>query len=229
MMDKMTFVILELGPKGILIQVQKEPSTSLLEWLLVKKVELSIKLEAQVIHTYNELLVKFEKELHHHEKCNAYEIIQKVLDREWSTKEPSDTGKVHVIPVCYEGKYAPDMEVYINTLGLSRDEVIALHTQNMYTVYFLGFLPGFPYLLGLDRRLSIPRKDVPTRKVPAGGVAIGGNQTGVYPQESPGGWYVIGQTYITLFNVASQNPSPFKAGDKIRFVNTRLSQFESMM
>lgn len=229
MMDEMTFRILKLGPKGILIQVQKESSKSLLEWLLVKKVELSKQLEAQVIHTYNELLVKFEDDLHHQERCNAYEIIQKVLDREWSTKELSDTGKVHLLPVCYEGKYAPDMEVYTNTLGLSRDEVIALHTQNMYTVYFLGFLPGFPYLLGLDQRLSIPRKDVPTRKVPAGGVAIGGNQTGVYPQESPGGWYVIGQTYITLFNVALQNPSPFRAGDKIRFVNTSLSQFERMM
>jgi len=104
---------------------------------------------------------------------------------------PAPGGKEVVLPVQYEGE---DLDRVAAHCGLSRDEVIDLHSGGRYIVAMVGFKPYFPYLLGLDPRLETPRLDTPRTKIPAGAVAIGGAQTGVYPQESPGGWNLIGQT-----------------------------------
>lgn len=100
--------------------------------------------------------------------------------------------------------------------GLSEKEVVALHSGQPYRIYMLGFLPGFPYLGGLNERLHTPRLSTPRTKIPAGSVGIGGKQTGIYPMESPGGWQLIGRTPLTLF--APGEPLPYAAGDRIRFV-----------
>jgi KipI family sensor histidine kinase inhibitor len=138
-------------------------------------------------------------------------------------------GRVQEIPVCYEGDYAPDMDSVTAYTGLSREEIIALHSGQEYLVYMLGFLPGFVYLGGLDERLHMPRLDVPRTKIPAGSVAIGGAQTGIYPVESPGGWRIIGKTFLKMYDPSRSPPVLCKAGDRIRFVPVTAATFDKML
>ena len=121
------------------------------------------------------------------------------------------------IPVCYDEKYGLDLSIISEANGITISEIINLHTQNQYRVFAIGFLPGFLYLGGLDEGLHIDRKAQPRLKVPKGAVGIGGSQTGIYPQESPGGWQLIGQTPVSLFDVSLKRPCFAKPGDKIQF------------
>ena len=128
-----------------------------------------------------------------------------------------NSGTLHEIPVCYEDEFSPDMKNVCAHSGLSKEEVVAAHTSPVYTVYMLGFLPGFAYLGGMDERLETPRLEVPRVKIPAGSVAIGGRQTGVYPVDSPGGWQIIGRTNVKPYDVFRNPKILFRAGDKIKF------------
>lgn len=119
------------------------------------------------------------------------------------------------IPVCYDLKFGIDLVAVAETKGMLPETIIELHTEAIYTVYFIGFLPGFLYLGGLTPQLHIDRKAVPRLKVPKGAVALGGAQTGIYPQESAGGWHIIGNTPISFFDVAKKNPCFVKSGDEI--------------
>lgn len=132
---------------------------------------------------------------------------------------PSKTinGKHIEIPVHYGGKFGPDLKALATELGISVAAVVDLHTEATYTVYFIGFQPGFPYLGGLSEALYFPRHATPRTKVPAGSVGIGGEQTGVYPFESPGGWQLLGQTDIPLFDLTKASPTLLKAGDTLAF------------
>lgn len=122
------------------------------------------------------------------------------------------------IPVCYETSFGMDIKGLAAGKGFSISEVIAMHTAPLYEVYFIGFLPGFPYLGGLDSRLATPRLEIPRIGVPKGAVAIGGNQTGVYPSESPGGWHIIGNTPISFFDVNASVPCFLTVGDQLKFI-----------
>lgn len=122
------------------------------------------------------------------------------------------------IPVIYGGKFSPDLEEVAWHLKMSPDEIIRQHTANSYTVFGIGFLPGFPYMGLLPESLQIPRKKTPVSKVAAGSVAIAGKHTGIYPFDSPGGWHVIGWTPVEMFDYHSTNPSLLKPGDIVRFV-----------
>jgi inhibitor of KinA len=121
------------------------------------------------------------------------------------------------VPVCYEGDHAPDLDVVAKASGLSPDAVVAAHTAPLYTVHMIGFVPGFPYLGGLDARLATPRRGEPRTRVPAGSVGIGGAQTGVYPIASPGGWHLIGRTPLVLFDPRRDPPALLRVGDRVRF------------
>lgn len=121
------------------------------------------------------------------------------------------------IPVCYGGDHGPDLEAVAKHAGLSPDAVVARHAGGEYTVAMLGFAPGFPYLLGLDAALHVPRRDNPRTRVPAGSVAIGGAQTGIYPKELPGGWHLIGRTPLSLFDAHRASPALLAPGDRVRF------------
>jgi KipI family sensor histidine kinase inhibitor len=137
-------------------------------------------------------------------------------------------GKVAGIPVCYEDPFAPDMEAVCAHTGFSREEVIARHTAPLYRIYMLGFLPGFPYLGGLDPALETPRLETPRTKIPAGSVGIGGAQTGIYPLESPGGWRIIGRMPLKPYDPDRAEPFLYGAGDSIRFYPVNRDQYESM-
>ncbi len=144
--------------------------------------------------------------------------------------EPSGSGKeagrLVEIPVCYGGSYGPDLAFVARHAGLSEAEAVALHSGRDYRIYMLGFLPGFPYLGGLDEKLFCPRLDSPRTAIPAGSVGIGGEQTGIYPVASPGGWQLIGRTPLKLFDPG--RPLPYAAGDRIRFVPIGAAEFEQI-
>lgn len=125
--------------------------------------------------------------------------------------------EIKEIPVCYDPEYGPDLKEASKTLGLSQDELIHLHFQKEYTVFMIGFLPGFPYMGKTDKKIQIPRKSTPRTKVPKGSIAIADFQTGIYPFESPGGWNLIGRTPIELIKMEEEFKSYLESGDRVRF------------
>jgi inhibitor of KinA len=129
------------------------------------------------------------------------------------------------IPVCYGGELGPDLEEVAKLHSTSSEEVVRLHSVARYNVYFLGFVPGFAYLGGLPEELATPRLPTPRKKVPAGSVAIGGNQTGVYPRETPGGWRLIGRTAVRLFDTNAPEKSFLQIGDEVQFVPIGKEEF----
>lgn len=138
-----------------------------------------------------------------------------------------DGPRLVEIPVCYGGVFGPDLEDVAALHGLTPAEVIRRHCAPRYRVQFLGFLPGFAYLSGLPPGLETPRLDTPRQTVPAGAVGIGGAQTGVYPLESPGGWRILGQTPLRLFDPSREPPALLRAGDWVRFVPAADAEFEA--
>lgn len=126
-------------------------------------------------------------------------------------------GRRVEVPVRYGGEYGIDLESVARHLQLQVEEVIRIHTQRTYTVYMMGFTPGFPYMGKLDDALVMPRLATPRTRVPAGTVAIAGSQTGIYPIASPGGWQLIGWTPLKLFDPNSETPFLFAPGDEVKF------------
>ncbi|MFN3996296.1 MAG: 5-oxoprolinase subunit PxpB [Algoriphagus sp.] len=139
------------------------------------------------------------------------------------------SSQIWEIPVCYDPDYGYDLGAVALAHRITVNELINLHSSVTYRLHFFGFLPGFPYLNGLPERLHTPRKSVPDRTVDAGSVAIGGRQTGIYTQESPGGWHVIGRSPIVLFDV-NKNPPVFASpGDRLKFEPINIYEMEKML
>lgn len=128
------------------------------------------------------------------------------------------TRRIIEIPVFYGGEYGPDLQEVADYNKLTTDDVIRIHTSREYLVYMIGFAPGFPYLGGLDARLITPRRATPRPRIAAGSVGIGGEQTGIYPFATPGGWQIIGRTTTPLFSLHNNPPTLLQAGDVVRFV-----------
>lgn len=126
-------------------------------------------------------------------------------------------GRLVMLPVAYGGECGPDLEAFARSVKLAPDEVVARHVAPEYVVGMVGFLPGFPYLIGLDTALALPRHATPRTRVPAGSVAIGGAQTGIYPCASPGGWHLLGRCGARLFDPQRAEPALLRAGDRVRF------------
>ncbi|MCJ8211820.1 5-oxoprolinase subunit PxpB [Mucilaginibacter sp. RS28] len=133
------------------------------------------------------------------------------------------------IPVCYEGDYAPDLNFVAEHNNLKPGEVVHLHSSVTYKVYMIGFVPGFAYLGGMDKRIATPRLSKPRTVIPAGSVGIAGEQTGVYPLTTPGGWQLIGRTPVQLFNPLAEAPALLKAGDEVIFKSISLTEFNEYL
>ena len=149
-----------------------------------------------------------------------YEEVCEIIDSagpDWQTMALPDAARLE-IPVRYGGDYGPDMDFVCSYSGLSPEEVIEIHSAPAYRVYAVGFMPGFPYLGPVDRRLYVPRQATPVLKVPQGSVGIAQLQTGIYPFESPAGWRIIGRTMVRLFDPATPPYSVLGFGDTVRFV-----------
>jgi KipI family sensor histidine kinase inhibitor len=132
--------------------------------------------------------------------------------------------RIVTIPVVYGGEFGADLEQAARVCGLSTTAFVECHAGGNYFVQSLGFMPGFAYLGGLHPQLHIKRKNTPSARVPAGSVAIGGSNTGIYPSESPGGWHIIGRTSVTLFDAQAQQPCLLKPGDTVRFLAQKEKQ-----
>ncbi len=167
-----------------------------------------------VIPAFCSLLINYDP------RVISYSEITKRMKKllKVETKAGEKRKRVFEIPVCYGGKYGPDLAYIAEHAGMSEEEVIALHSSTDYLIYMLGFLPGFCYLGGLDERLHTPRLATPRIKIDAGSVGIGGSQTGIYPMDSPGGWQLMGMTPVKTYDPEREVPILVEAGDYIRFV-----------
>jgi inhibitor of KinA len=151
------------------------------------------------------------------EAKTAFDFAKKYLENNLQNIDNEQVNKYNLveIPVIYDGEDLPFVAEYND---ISIEDVIKIHTSPIYRVYMMGFLPGFAYMGGLDARIAAPRKATPRTKVPAGSVGIAGNQTGIYPSESPGGWQLIGRTELQLYTPNCANITLLKAGDVVKFI-----------
>lgn len=173
---------------------------------------------------YCSVLIKFHAlELQHHE---LEALLQSYLARleDVCLPEPRQLE----IPVCYGGEYGPDLAEVSALHGLTPQQAIDLHTSATYVVYFLGFAPGFAYLGGLPDALVTPRLPTPRRSVPPGSVGIAGNQSGVYPFATPGGWRLLGRTPIAMFQPDRSAMSFLSVGDRVRFTPISPERFAAL-
>jgi inhibitor of KinA len=157
---------------------------------------------------------------------NVSDLIQKIQEistHEFATNEL--TNSHWLIPVCYDKRFGLDLEHISNETKLPVEEIIRIHTATPYRIYFSGFLPGFLYLGGLDSKIHVARKSTPRLNVSKGAVGIGGAQTGIYPKKCPGGWQILGQTPIEMFDISSKDLTPFKPGDAIQFESVEFDDF----
>lgn len=154
-------------------------------------------------------------------------LIDDCLANAAQTEISTDT-RVIEIPVCYGGSYGPDLSIVAHYNNLSEEEVIHKHSSKIYLIYMMGFLPGFPYLGGLPTELATPRLTSPRRSVQAGSVGIAGSQTGIYPLDSPGGWNIIGQTPVNIYQPENHAPFLLKAGHYIKFKPISSTDFTDM-
>ncbi len=143
-------------------------------------------------------------------------------------KTPRSRSQTVEIPVCYDPEFALDIDDVVRCANVSPKEVICLHSTAEYRVACIGFVPGFPFLTGLPKKLATPRRDVPRKGIPPGSVGIGGAQTGIYPLRSPGGWNLIGRTPLRLFDPEKNPPALLRAGDRVRFRVITREEFEAL-
>jgi inhibitor of KinA len=151
--------------------------------------------------------------------------IEAAIEKAAAEKSPSKTIDV---PVCYDTSVAPDLASLAALHSFSVEETIRLHTSRPYHVYMIGFLPGFAYMGSVDEKIRTPRKGNPRTLVPAGSIGIAGEQTGIYPFDSPGGWQLIGQTPVQMFDAKKEDPCFLHPGDEVSFYAITLNEFGKM-
>ncbi|RXG17585.1 inhibitor of KinA [Leeuwenhoekiella aestuarii] len=213
-----------LGEKAILLQWDFNITPENLNWLLSVKQILQqqiVKSKVQVVNTYNSLLIIYNYSIE-----NIYNDFRALKSYDFTGISSEDfKGKLYRLPVCYDVEFGLDLDELARRNSLTISEIIHLHTQPIYTLYFMGFLPGFLYLGGMNERLKISRKNEPRKSVLKGAVGIAENQTGIYPNSSPAGWQIIGNCPVELFNAHTENPCPFKAGDQIQFYSVSKQEY----
>lgn len=215
------------GERSILVEWPPEINENILQDVLNFKLNIQnnyIKSKIQVTSAYNSILITYNTTI---DNINDEVLSLKSI---YSSKKHTSksTGMLWKIPVCYDDEFALDLSELSIEIKLSKSKIIELHSDTIYTVYFIGFLPGFLYLGGLDKSLHFPRKSTPRQLIKKGAVAIGANQTGIYPNESPGGWNIIGNSPISFFDASKDMPCFAKAGDKIQFVPISVMEYQNI-
>ena len=209
------FSYFEYGKHCLLVQWERSQSKS----TITRIAGLQKYLEEQevvglieMVPAYHTLAIYFAPDLLHIE-----DLISLIEHCEPESYNPMIERKSIEIDVSYGGSSGPDLATVAQNLGLSEMEVVTLHSNTDYYVCFIGFLPGFVYLGGLNSRLNLPRRETPRVRIPSGSVAIAAGQTGIYPIDSPGGWHIIGHTDFPLFNPLVETPCPLSPGMTLRF------------
>ena len=216
-----------LSLHAVLVEWPAEISEVILEDVLILKAKIEnslIKEVVQVNSAYNSLVIFYVNSF-----VSFGERIS-IIDKIYSTKNNaiSVVSQLWKIPVCYDESFGLDLETISIEKKRSKEDIIKQHYAAIYTVYFIGFLPGFLYLGGLDKSLHVLRKSIPRLQVEKGAVAIGGNQTGIYPNESPGGWNIIGNSPLNFFDVSKEKPCFAKAGDRVQFYPISLKTYKNI-
>lgn len=229
MVDKKQINIYPLGDRAILIEFGTQIHDSYYSYIT----SLVHLLESQpfpgfieCIPSYTTVTIIYEPYAYLHSPSPFYEIKKFLLEKIDQLTIDSQNQTRHItIPVCYGGEWGPDLSYVATYHGISEEEVIHIHSNAYYQVYMLGFSPGFPYIGGMPKKISTPRKSTPRLKIPSGSVGIGGEQTGIYPLETPGGWNIIGQTPFILFQPKQMPPTLLQRGDQVTFVPITQEEF----
>ncbi len=194
-----------VGDSALLVEVQDFRAAQQLRASINRELPVGVR---ELLPGYNTLLVEFDPL-----QLDAAELLQR-LPESMQDSRFTVVARTHDIEVRYQGE---DLEDVARLTGLDITEVIRRHSAATYTVAFLGFAPGFPYLVGLDAKLRVPRLPSPRARVPAGAVAIADEFSGIYPQATPGGWRILGHTKVVLFDAARASPALCMPGDHVHF------------
>lgn len=228
------YQITSLGDAALLVQF----GNTIDEGINQKVLHLFRKLQAlqlpyitDVVPAYSSLAVYYDvyQLLQKEKGFKAFEFVAQLLKNilHQPTAEEVQSRNAIQIPVCYAPAWAPDIEAVALQKNLSIEDVISLHTTPQYTVYMIGFLPGFAYMGKVDSRIAVERHVQPRLQIEAGSVGIAGLQTGIYPLASPGGWQIIGRTPLSLFQKEQPNPVRLQPGDKVQFYAITENEFKN--
>lgn len=179
-----------------------------------------------IIPSYHTLTLIYDIELLNTPLDFANDLIEKFATQRKTEIATTAVNKIIEVPVCYDEIFGIDLMNMSSKLNLSITEIIKIHTQNIYQVYCLGFMPGFAYMGDVNTKIQMARHPQPRQNVSAGSVGIAGAQTGIYPMHSPGGWQIIGRTPLTIFDKDPKVLSKFKMGDQIKFYPITRAEFE---
>jgi inhibitor of KinA len=220
--------IKRMGERAVLVEFEPEISPETLEKVLKLKKFLQeklIKQKVEVTSAYNSLIINYLLRIEdvYNEVCGLLEEFSGA-----NIDEIIESELFHV-PVCYDDVFGLDLGEISKAKNLSEKEIIRLHSSVDYLVYFTGFLPGFLYLGGLPQKLHFSRRSHPRKKVRKGAVGIGEKQTGIYPQTSPGGWNIIGNSPVKLFDPGADKPCKISAGDRLRFYQVDLEEHQRIL
>ena len=227
----MRYNLFPVGDQAVLIEVGTEISPAaeqIVNRIIARLEELKPAWLIEYIPAYTTVTVVYS--VKGFNEKNPYDFvctcIRELLENmnEVSVREQ----RVVKIPVLYGDDHGPDIDFVAAHNGLTREEVICIHTSGEYTVHMIGFAPGFPFIGGMSEKIAAPRRETPRLQIPSRTVGIAGLQTGVYPIESPGGWQLIGRTPLELFLPNADPPSLLNAGDRIQFYEITLEQYNEM-
>ena len=181
-----------------------------------------------IIPSYHSLTLIYDIELMNTPLDLANDLIEKYKNQREINLPNKELNKIIDVPVCYDEIFGIDLISMSSKLNLSITEIIKIHTQNIYQVYCLGFMPGFAYMGDVNTKIQMARHPQPRQNVSAGSVGIAGAQTGIYPMHSPGGWQIIGRTPLKIFDKDPKVLSKFKMGDQIKFYSITRAEFETL-
>lgn len=223
-MKKYNLIYKLFGDSAILIEWPSKIEENIIQDIVSFECRVSNSLDVlDTIIAYNSLTIRYDNRIDFNTQVSQ-------LDKIYGLKQDVEKPEVKVwqIPVCYNVTFGLDLKEIAKKKECTIEEVIRLHSDPLYLIYFLGFQPGFLYLGGLNKQIHIPRRANPRVRVTKGSVGIGGEQTGIYPQDSSGGWNIIGKSPIDFFDVSKVSPCFAKPGDRIQFVPVGLETYSKI-
>lgn len=238
----MFFTVSSLGEKALIIQFEQTISEEVHKHVL--HIQQCIEQQqligiTELVPAYCSIVIHYDpyqvwlhtKQLGLSETASQYlrTVVEQVIHTTYEQEHKHQAStRIVEIPVCYGGEYGPDLQEVARYNECSVEDVIKIHSSKPYFVHMLGFAPGFPYLGGMDKRIAMPRKAIPRPAIEAGSIGIAGEQTGIYPISTPGGWRIIGRTPLKLFRPEDEIPTLIQAGDYIKFIPIRAEQFQAI-